>query len=246
MNKEDPMSAFAQATGCAASSACGPILDAAGLCVGWFNRRRGLELIECEKRAADEIISRYHYSKKPTKNSFCSLLVMRRGVSLGAIQLGYGIRPKIKSGDSDTIREFDRMWLSDELPRFTETVILSMLHRFIAHRFPEIETLVSYADTSAGNTGTIYRAAGYKEEGKVKADFYILATGERVHPVSMWHRHGTRAWNFMVQQYPGIRKADGFQLRFSKKMRRLKRRFDKLHNEVAELRAQQNNEPKGK
>lgn len=111
----------------AAPSACGPILDAAGLCVGWFNRRRGLELVECEKRAADEIISRYHYSKKPTKNSFCSLLVMRRGVSLGAIQLGYGIRPKLKSGDSDTIREFDRMWLSDELPRFTETVVLAML-----------------------------------------------------------------------------------------------------------------------
>ena len=44
--------------------------------------------------------------------------------------------------------------------------------------------------------------------------YYILESGERVHPVSMWHRHGTRLWDFLKKQYPNIRKADGYQLRF--------------------------------
>ena len=37
---------------------------------------------------------------------------------------------------------------------------------------------------------------------------------ERVHSVSMWHRHGTRSWDFLQKHYPNIRKADGYQLRF--------------------------------
>jgi hypothetical protein len=30
----------------------------------------------------------------------------------------------------------------------------------------------------------------------------------------MWHRHKTRAWDFLQKEYPGIRKADGKQLKF--------------------------------
>lgn len=41
-----------------------------------------------------------------------------------------------------------------------------------------------------------------------------LPDGERVHPVTMWHRHGTRAWDFLQAHYPGIRKAEGKQLKF--------------------------------
>lgn len=73
---------------------------------------------------------------------------------------------------------------------------------------------ISYADTSAGNKGTIYKAANYKLIAEIKADFYILPSGERVHPVTMWHRHKTRAWNFLQNQYPGIKKAEGKQLKF--------------------------------
>ena len=75
--------------------------------------------------------------------------------------------------------------------------------------------LISYSDTSVGNIGTIYKAGNYKLIDDIKADFYILSNGERVHPVSMWHRHGTRAWDFLQKEYPGIRKAEGRQLKFA-------------------------------
>jgi hypothetical protein len=141
--------------------------------------------------------------------------VYYKGEVHGALQLGYGIRPKIKGAfDPDEIREFDRMWLSDEMPKFSETITLALLHLFLKKAYPNLKALISYSDTSVGNNGTIYRAGNYELIDSIKADFYILSSGERVHPVSMWHRHKSRAWDLMQTLYPGIKKADGQQLKF--------------------------------
>jgi adenine modification enzyme len=187
--------------------------------VGIRCQEKSIELMICDKSEADKIITEYHYSHKPTKNSFLSFLVYWNGQIHGALQLGYGIRPKIKEGfNADEVREFDRMWLSDDMPKFSETITLSLLHKILKLKYKNIKGLISYSDTSVGNKGTIYKAANYKLIGDIKADFYILENGERVHPVSMWHRHGTRAWDFLKEKYPNIRKADGRQLKFFYKL----------------------------
>ena len=169
----------------------------------------------CNKDQADIIIVKNHYSKKPTKNSFLSLLVYYNNKVSGALQIGYGIRPE-KNGKykKNEVVEFDRMWLSDEMPKYSETITLSLLHNFLKTRYKDLKAIISYSDTSVGNEGTIYKAGNYKLIDKLKADFYILETGERIHPVSMWHRHKTREWSFLQKQYPNIKKADGFQLKF--------------------------------
>lgn len=114
----------------------------------------------------------------------------------------------------EDVWEFDRMWLSDSTPKYSESVCLSLLHHYLRVTHEEIKYLISYADTSIGNTGTIYKAANYELIGSLKADFYVLPSGERIHPISMWHRHRTRKWNVITKLYPGIRKANGFQLKF--------------------------------
>ena len=135
-------------------------------------------------------------------------MVYYKGEVHGALQLGYGIRPKIKGDfDPEEIREFDRMWLSDEMPKFSETITLALLHLFLKKAYPNLKALISYSDTSVGNNGTIYRAGNYELIDSIKADFYILPNGERVHPVSMWHRHKSRAWDLMQTLYPGIKKS---------------------------------------
>ena len=83
----------------------------------------------------------------------------------------------------------------------------------VAH--PEVKMLISYADTTAGNNGTIYKAANYELVDKLRADFYLLGSGERVHPVTMWHRHRTRRWDVLQKIYPEIQRIrDGYQLKF--------------------------------
>lgn len=183
--------------------------------IGYEAPDKGLKIVVCDKKDADDIIIKHHYSHKPTKNSFLSFLVYYQGKVEGALQIGYGIRPKKKGNlNPDEVREFDRMYLTDIPPKYSETITISLLHHYLRKVHPEIKYLISYADTTVGNTGTIYKAANYKLIDKIKADFYILESGERVHPVTMWHRHGTRKWAFLQQQYPNIKKADGFQLKY--------------------------------
>lgn len=170
---------------------------------------------------ADDIIEKHHYSGKATTNRFASFGIYRHNEKelLGVIQLGYGIRPHMKHTwgegiDHTNSIEFDRMWLSDELPKFSETIVLSCLRKYLKYAHPEIKYILSYADGSVGNKGIIYQAGNYKKVGELKADFYILPSGERVHPVTMWHRHKSRAWGLLTSLYPGIKKAEGKQYRY--------------------------------
>jgi hypothetical protein len=187
--------------------------------VGYECASKEIKILICDKINADTIISKHHYSKKPTKNSFLNFLVYYKGKISGALQIGYGIRPKEKGElNAEQTREFDRMYLSDEMPKFSETITISLLHKFLKKCYPNIKALISYSDTSVGNFGTIYKASNYVLIDDIKADFYILETGERIHPVTMWHRHKTRAFEVMKKKYPNIKKAEGRQLKFIYKL----------------------------
>ena len=185
--------------------------------IGYEAPSKGIKIVVCKKSEADPIIINHHYSHKVTKNSFLSFLVYYYGKVSGALQVGYGTKPKnIGQYNSNEVREFDRMWLSDDMPKFSETITISLLHHYLRKVHPEIKHLISYADNSddVGNVGTIYKAANYRLIGKIKSDFYILESGERVHPITMWHRHKTRKWSFLIKQYPNIRKSQGYQMKY--------------------------------
>lgn len=200
-----------------------PIFGLCGFVVGYECKEKGIRLVECDKSQADSVIVPHHFSHKVTMNSCINLLVLYNGKISGAMQIGYGIRPYIKTDregvlDYHKVREFDRMWLSDEMPKYSETICLSLLHHYLKATHKEIKYLISYTDTSIGNNGTIYKAANYELVDILKADFYVLPSGERIHPVTMWHRHKTRKWSAISALYNGIRKADGFQLKFLKRL----------------------------
>lgn len=170
-------------------------------------RNENIQLIECPNNEADEVIIKYHYSHKTTKNRFKSFSVNE---GKGYLQLGYGIRPHMKHTISELITkdnycEFDRMWLSDEMAKNSESQVISLLLSYLKQVYPIIKFVITYADGSVGNKGIIYQATNAIFLGKVNVDFYQLPNGERVHPVSMWHRHKTRALDFLNKEYPGIK-----------------------------------------
>ena len=177
----------------------------------------GLVLREVSASKVDPLVVKYHYSHKNTRNRFKSFLI---NGNQGFMQLGYGIRPRMKHTISkqitkDNYCEFDRMWLSDDLPKFSESRTIGLLLSYLKQVYPRIHFMITYADGSVGNTGIIYKATNAFYVGKVKVDFYLLPSGERVHPVSMWHRHKTRAKAFLEVQYPGYKHVtDGYQYRF--------------------------------
>lgn len=161
---------------------------------------------EAPNHVIDKMVMKYHYSHKATKNRFLSFSVNN---GKGFLQLGYGIRPHIKKTISKYITvsnycEFDRMWLSDSLPKFAESQVISLLLSYLKQTNRQIVFMITYADGSVGNTGIIYKATNAIYIGKSKLDFYLLKSGERVHPVSMWHRHKTRAMGRLKTFYPNI------------------------------------------
>lgn len=176
-----------------------------------------ITLKEGNTHAIDSLIKKHHYSKKTTKNRFLSFTINK---NKGFLQLGYGIRPSIKNNIHKLITknnycEFDRMWLDDSLPKFSESQTISLLLSYLKQVYPHIWFVITYADGSVGNTGVIYKATNAFRMGKKKVDFYLLPNGERVHPVSMWHRHKTRAWKTMKKIYPGIKHiTDEYQYRY--------------------------------
>jgi hypothetical protein len=158
-----------------------------------------------------DLIEKHHYSHKTTPNHFLSFDVNN---GLGALQLGYGIRPHKKNNISSLITvdnycEFDRMWLSDELPKNSESQTISKLLSHLKRNHKRIKFVITYADGSAGNKGVIYQATNAIRLPPIMCDFYVLSNGERVHPVSMWHRHKSRAWKLMQELYPGIKHIKG-------------------------------------
>jgi len=149
---------------------------------------------EADGLLVDKLVVKHHYSHKST-NRFLSFLVCGQQ---GFLQLGYGIRPHEKHTISklitkDNYCEFDRMWLSDDLPKYSESRVIGLLLSYLKQVYKRIQFIITYADGSVGNVGTIYKATNAIVTGKFPVDFYLLTSGERVHPVSMWHRHKSRA-----------------------------------------------------
>lgn len=170
-----------------------------------------ITLTEVESKDIRKLIEENHYSHKTTPNHFLSFDV---NDGLGAIQLGFGIRPHMKHTISKLINkenycEFDRMWLDDCLPKNSESQTIGLLIRYLKINYPNIKFIITYADGSAGNVGTIYKATNAIQINPIMCDFYQLPNGERVHPVSMWHRHKTRAKEFLEKQYPGYKHIKG-------------------------------------
>jgi hypothetical protein len=110
------------------------------------------------------MIARHYLGKWP---GVCVLLLaMRRGLeTLGAVV--FALPPKetsVRYGGQTW--ELARLWIDDSVPANSETWFLGKAVRYVRAHHPEVRALVSYADPSANHSGTIYRAANWKSDGR--------------------------------------------------------------------------------
>lgn len=190
-----------------------------GSCIGYECKKKHIQIRKCSFAEAAKIISENHYSGRPAQGTKFSFLVYWKGKVSGALQIGAGIKPHQKGGfPSESTREFDRMWLSDEMPKFSETITISLLIHYI-RRETDITHLISWSDLTVGNEGTIYRAANFRFIRDRVAEFFEW-NGQRMHPLLFYHRHGTRKFSFLKEVYPGIKKINGKQRQFVYEIRR--------------------------
>lgn len=184
------------------------------------NNKNKLLIKESPHHLVDNLIAKHHYSNKVTSNRWKSFAVFWKGKLSGAMQIGYGIRPEkkrhiIEGANSETVKEFDRMWLSDDMPKNSESKCIGYLLRYLKKNYPELKVLISYADGIRDKIGTIYQATNFIYIGYVKGEFYYIEDDDEwVHPVSMYHRHGSRSKETLNKYYKSWKKIRGKQYRY--------------------------------
>lgn len=66
--------------------------------------------------------------------------------------------------------ELARLWIDDGVPKNAETFLIGKAVRFVTANRISVKVLVSYADPSAGHSGTIYRASNWTFDGMTDED----------------------------------------------------------------------------
>lgn len=81
--------------------------------------------------------------------------------------------------------ELARLFIEDKTPKNTETWFVARAIAYVKRVHPEVELLVSYADPSAGHSGTIYRAGNWIADGRTdqerKTPRFDYAVGQKIY-----------------------------------------------------------------
>ena len=115
---------------------------------------------------------------------------------LGALTLGAGPRnaPSLVAGaEAGDCLTLTRLWLSDDLPRNSESRVIAVVLRSL-RQHTSIKFLLSYADPSQGHVGTIYQATGWLYTGlSAVMPLYDLGDGVARHSRSVGHSFGSHS-----------------------------------------------------
>ncbi len=140
-----------------------------------------LTVQKCEFSDIIHIFEKYHYKGGHMGGgiSFC-LALMFHDTPVGGAVVGL---PRHTSKYKNSL-EIRRMALYDECPKNSESYFLSKIIWYIKKN-TDARGVLSYADTSVGHKGTIYKAANFKNIGETAPSKHLFWQGKRYHPRSL-------------------------------------------------------------
>jgi hypothetical protein len=144
------------------------------------------DIREIDKETALEMIQKYHYSRTLPKLNKHFIGFYVGGVLCGVVTLGWGTRPlhTIKklfpSLESKDYYEIGRMCMTDEMPRNSESQMLSQLIKYLKKNYPQLKVLFTWADGMLGKVGYVYQASNFTYAGYVGGEMY-LQNGFKIH-----------------------------------------------------------------
>lgn len=144
------------------------------------------EIKEITKKEALEMIQKYHYSNTlPKLNKYFVGFYLEKEL-VGVVTLGWGTRPKhtiqriFPSLDTKDYLEIGRMCMLDEMPRNSESQMLSQLIKWLKNNHSEIKVLFTWADGMIGKVGYVYQAANFIYAGYSGGEMY-MKDGVKIH-----------------------------------------------------------------
>lgn len=152
-----------------------------------MNKKVKYEIKLIDKEVALDMIKKYHYSNTLPKLNKYFVGFFLQGKLVGVVTLGWGTRPKhtiqklFPDLDTKDYFEIGRMCMTDEMPRNSESQMLSQLMNWIKLNIPEIKVIFTWADGMLGKCGYVYQASNFMYAGKIVTDIY-LKDGTKIHP----------------------------------------------------------------
>lgn len=159
---------------------------------------------EIDRKIANKIIIENHYSKKIYNATYINLGVFMGGGCVGVLQYGYAMNPAscssvVKDTKIDEYLELNRMWLSDDAPRNSESMAISYSIKYIKRRYPKIKWIQSFADERCGLYGVVYQACNFIYYGEHTSDFWEW-DNEVFHNIQMTVKEGTKRFTTRVKE----------------------------------------------
>ena len=161
-----------------------------------------LRLIPISRVDAKKLIVRNHYSHTMPGGTKC-FGVMRKGKMLGAMTFGvgpyYGYK-LVNDATPDDVVTLTRLWLSDELPRNSESKVLGIALRSLK-RDTSLKFILAYSDPAFGHLGMIYQATNWLYTGLSAATpLYDIGDGTLHHSRSLAHQLGSHSIRYLTLQ----------------------------------------------
>ncbi|MGD0855964.1 MAG: DNA methyltransferase [Dehalococcoidia bacterium] len=158
---------------------------------------------------AKKVFEKEHYLHSMPGGTMLTFGVFLKGRLMGALSFGAGpslAHKLVKGAKRDDCLALTRLWLSDDLPRNSESHVLGFVLRSL-RQHTEVKFLVSYADPSQGHLGTIYQATGWLYSGLSSAmPLYDLGDGVPRHSRSVAHTYGSHSVRYFAKHGVDIKR----------------------------------------
>lgn len=140
-----------------------------------------------DRDAANSYIRSNHYSGTTCSYSLNHFAVGWSGRLVGFLQFGHAMNPSSGGGLIPGLRtgewcELNRMHLSDDAPRNTESRAISACVKILRHNNRGLRLIQSFADERCGGLGVVYQACSFMYLGEHTSTFWEL-DGEWFHNV---------------------------------------------------------------
>ena len=148
------------------------------------------EIKEISRFDSTELIQTYHYSKIMPRLTKHFLGCFLGDEMVGVLTLGWGTQPKGTIGklfdglDTKDYYEIGKMCMKPEMPKNSESQMLSGVVKWMKEHCPEKKFLYTWADGIMGKPGYVYQAANFLYGGFIWTQIYISDKGEKIHPRS--------------------------------------------------------------
>ena len=148
------------------------------------------EIKEITKGYATEFIQSLHYSKTMPRLTKHFLGCYLENELVGVLTLGWGTQPKATIAklfdglDTKNYYEIGKMCMKEEMPKNSESQMISAVVKWMKVNTPERQFLYTWADGIMGKPGYVYQAANFLYGGFIWTQIYISDKGEKIHPRS--------------------------------------------------------------